>query len=457
MGKLQRVRWPEIGPEYTEIAEAVFRAMSADRAEIAMNVTDEQNLEVQVTRYIDLIPQNAGRFRVQQVVAAKLSDAEYRKEAILAAMVRCSRFYPISRLIYLLPDIEAIQCKGSRQWIVRGPGVKAELTDGNPFQNDLAVEELLRDIITNMQGVTGSRQLTTALPVAQSQIGTVMRLTVAIKPAVSDESGVTMTIRLPKPGRMTTLAHYVEANVFPREVAEFLAACVKARVNIAITGGTVTGKTTLMRVLCGLFEEDETVVLIEEVAELQLTSTRAVEVEGRIVMKPWCHIVIPLVAVSDTTGEQGSVSYTFLNRAALRQDPDRIVVGEARGPEMAEALSGMTTGHEGSLVSLHAESAEDAINRMTDMVTQHPNFTNEGRAERLVRRGIEIIVHLKHTPEGGRRLTGVFAVSKTGNDRWVYRENDDGVIVRETSRLEDLERIRHRLSPYFRNGEVPST
>src|ERR1700694_1467021 len=109
MGKLQRVRWPDIGPECTEIADAVFKAMASERAEVAMHVRDEQNLEAEVAKHVDLIPQNAGRYGVQQVVAAKLTDPEYRSEAILAAMVRCSRFYPISRLISLLPALAGIR------------------------------------------------------------------------------------------------------------------------------------------------------------------------------------------------------------------------------------------------------------------------------------------------------------------------------------------------------------
>jgi pilus assembly protein CpaF len=176
---------------------------------------------------------------------------------------------------------------------------------------------------------------------------------------------------------------------FTEGMLQLFQACVKARMNIIITGGTGAGKTTLLNVLSSYIPEDERIVTIEDAAELQLrqvhvarTETRPPNIEG-----------------------QGAIKIRNLVINALRMRPDRIIVGEVRGEEALDMLQAMNTGHDGSLTTIHANSPRDAIGRLEVMV----GMANANMGVRAIRQqvasAIDLFVQIARLSDGSRRIT----------------------------------------------------
>ncbi|MHB8507145.1 MAG: ATPase, T2SS/T4P/T4SS family [Candidatus Dormibacteria bacterium] len=455
MSRLLSMPWPGLGAE-EELANLLFRVIAEERGDAAPEVADEENLRLTVSDLVGRVVQNPTAYGVPPSVAGRLTaDEHYRDAVVTATMARASRLWPLSLLIYMLPGVEEITCFGSDRWTVRLRGTKAMLNGAGPFVGgDQEVIALFRRVIS-MRGVTGNRSLTEAEPLAEVMVGTVLRLSCAIDPVVSSASHVIGAVRLPQISRITSLADYVQQGVFPPGVADFLNACVQARLNILIAGGTATGKTTLLRVLAGLIPDNETVVVIEKGSELHLESDREPGI-------PWVPLCIPLATIPDLhqhsqlrTSEAG-IAIGDLVVAALRYTPDRIILGEARGSEMAECCSAMTTGHEGSLLTIHADSARLAVRKAAQLVMRHQDFRgNPQLAETLVEDALEVVVHLKHARDGGRRLSGVVAVGEGGNLHVIYEQKDSDVLERRTRSIHDTARLAERLRGVFPGDEFP--
>jgi pilus assembly protein CpaF len=179
------------------------------------------------------------------------------------------------------------------------------------------------------------------------------------------------------------------------KLAELLALCVMGKLNILVTGGTGTVKTTMLNVLSGFIPEDERIVTIEDSAELQLHQDHVVRLESR----------------PANIEDRGEVTIRDLVRNSLRMRPDRIIVGEVRGGEALDMLQAMNTGHEGSISTLHANSPRDALARLETMVLM-AGFELPSRAIReQAAAAIDLIVHLDRLRDGTRRVTEVTEVT----------------------------------------------
>ncbi|MDQ6748165.1 MAG: Flp pilus assembly complex ATPase component TadA, partial [Candidatus Dormibacteraeota bacterium] len=150
----------------------------------------------------------------------------------------------------------------------------------------------------SLTGVVGSRALSTSTPIAESTFGSLLRLSVAIKPAVALASDIQMAVRFPQPTRFRYLEDFVRQGMMPPGVARFLEALVRGRCNVLIAGGTGSGKTTLMRVLSALIPRDEVVVTIEDGAELHLEQDRG---DGQ----PWVNLLYAYTTVPDVNRSGG--------------------------------------------------------------------------------------------------------------------------------------------------------
>lgn len=183
----------------------------------------------------------------------------------------------------------------------------------------------------------------------------------------------------------------IRITTLTEQMMDFLQACVKARLNLIITGGTGSGKTTMLNVLSSFIPEDERIVTIEDAAELQLRQTHVARMESR---------------PANIEG-QGSIRIRQLVINALRMRPDRIIVGEVRGEEALDMLQAMNTGHDGSLTTLHSNTPRDAIGRLEVMV----GMANANMGIRAIRQQIASAVHLfvqvARMPDGSRRVTHI--------------------------------------------------
>ncbi len=282
---------------------------------------------------------------------------------------------------------------------------RIELTDSNFFSD----QHILR-VIDRIVAPIG-RRVDEASPMVDARLPDGSRVNAVIAPLAID--GPQLTIRKFAQHELQ-LDDLVTLGTLNDEVARFLSACVVGRMNILISGGTGSGKTTLLNVLSSMIPENERIVTIEDAAELRLHQRHVVRLESR---------------PANIEG-RGEIRARELVRNALRMRPDRIVVGEVRGPEALDMLQAMNTGHDGSLSTLHANSPRDALARVETMVLM-AGFDLPIRAIReQVASAINLLVHISRSPDGVRRVTRVSAVEGmegeiiTLSDVFVYEAHD---------------------------------
>jgi pilus assembly protein CpaF len=179
------------------------------------------------------------------------------------------------------------------------------------------------------------------------------------------------------------------------DTADLLRALVRARMSIVVSGGTSSGKTTLLNALSGFIPAEERIVTIEDSAELQLQQPHVISLEAR----------------PPNVEGKGQVTIRDLVRNALRMRPDRIVVGEVRGPETIDMLQAMNTGHDGSLTTVHANSTEDSVVRMQTLASMSEVDVPFVALRDQINSAIDVIVQLERSADGRRRIIEVAAVS----------------------------------------------
>jgi pilus assembly protein CpaF len=190
------------------------------------------------------------------------------------------------------------------------------------------------------------------------------------------------------------------------DMAEFLRACVKARLNILVSGGTGSGKTTTLNVLSSFIPDDERIVTIEDAAELRLQQQHVVTLEAR---------------PSNIEGK-GEITIRDLVRNALRMRPDRIIVGEVRSGEALDMLQAMNTGHDGSLTTAHANSPRDALSRLETMVLMAGMDFPVRAIREQISSAIDLIIQQSRIQDGSRKITYITEVQKMEGDTIVLQD-----------------------------------
>jgi Flp pilus assembly CpaF family ATPase len=441
--------WPDISAEEREVAAVIAAAVQASRANEPASVAHEERLfadvDLAVARAI-AAPQASG---LPLAALSELSsNPRYRATVLRNAAILASHLYPLSLLVYGA-DLENITCFSHDLWMVSTVGRKLLLL-GGPFVNDDEVLEFFRRLI-RLRGVTGDQTITDASPIAEANIGSIIRICVAKRPAVSGRSGVKAAVRVPARSKVRDLSDYVSQMVMPAAAAEFIEACVRGHANVMIAGGTSSGKTTLLRVLCGMVPVNEHIVVVEDGAELHLDQDRG---DGQ----PWHALASAVSTIPSVRAEDDSqhLSMFDLVRHALRFQPDRLVLGESRGEEMAAVCKALMTGHDGSMTTIHAEDAELALDQAAQYVMENPRFAGNDRlARRIVEQAVHVVIHIANQ-DGRRRLTGVLAVERGGNHKWVYRQGEGGGLQRMTDLLGNLDRLAPRIRPFLPGDVVPA-
>ena len=441
--------WPMLRPEDREVARVVADAVIAARGGEPASVAHEEQLATDVSAAVDALIAVPARAGLPLTVVSELArNPDYRAVTERNAIVLASHLWPLSLLVYGA-ELENISCLGHDAWMVGVVGRRMLLRGNSPFASDEDCIEFFRRII-RLRGVTGDQVLTDASPIAEANLGSVIRLCVAKRPAVSGRTAIKAAVRIPSRTRVRDLDDYVASGIMPDGAARFIAACVRARVNILVAGGTSTGKTTLLRVLCGMTEESDHLVVVEDGAELHLDQDRGDGLAWHALTSAIS--TIPSVRVDS---DNGQVTMFDLVRHALRLQPDRLILGESRGEEMAAVCKALMTGHDGSMTTIHAEDADLALDQAVQYVMENRRFSgNEPMARRVVEHAVHLVIHLANR-DGRRRLTGVLAVERGGNHKWIYRQGDGGGLLRRTEHVADLNRLAPRLRIELVDGEVP--
>ncbi|HEY4025641.1 MAG TPA: CpaF/VirB11 family protein [Candidatus Dormibacteraeota bacterium] len=455
---LESVAWPVVAEAAADAVNTLVRVIRDYRqaADVKASTRDEERLYDLVTDLIDQAIEQPGRFGLHGATARRLAnDPGFRHDVTRGTMALSSWLFPLSRLIYLTEGIEEIHINRWDKWVLTSGRERLLLEgDENPFSSDTDVLTFFKEKVLSMPGFKGYRQLSEGHPAAEGNLGRVLRVCVVQEPAVSGSTSVVATIRLQGAAGLHTMGEYVQRGVMPPGVAQFLEACVRGRANIIIAGGTATGKTTLLRVLCSLVGHDEQILVIEDSAELNLDGDRG---DGQ----DWHPMVQHLCTVPPTYGSENGITMRDLAKLALRMRPNRIILGEARDAAMAEVCLVASTGHDGSMVTVHADDAFQAVKRSAEYVMKSPDYSSNSNAYELaeiaVHRAFNLVVHLVQDSDGVRRISGILAL---GGERtqtvWIYRRGPDGHLERQTRHIGDLPvGLRRKLAQHL-GAEVPA-
>ncbi len=258
------------------------------------------------------------------------------------------------------------------------------------------------------------RQLDRENPMVDARLPDGSRVHIVSQP--SSINGTTITIRK-FPEKRLTWKDLVKFGSFSKEVKDFLEACVVARLNIVITGGTGSGKTTLLNVMSSFIPDDERIVTIEDAAELDLAQRHVVSLET----------APPIPKAEGGDGVAGTLSIRDLVKGSLRMRPDRLVIGECRGGEALDMLQAMNTGHDGSLTTVHSNSARDAVARLETLAMMSGMDLPVNIIRTQIASAVDLFVQQMRLKDGSRKvvqiaeLQGMEGESVTLQDIFLYR------------------------------------
>ena len=254
----------------------------------------------------------------------------------------------------------------------------------------------LRRIINRIVAQVG-RRVDESSPMVDARLQDGSRVNVVLPPL--SLSGPVVTIRKFSKRRLD-LGDMIRLATLTPETVDFLERCVRAELNILVSGGTGSGKTTLLNAMSTAIPDADRIVTIEDAAELRLNQQHVLRMESR---------------PKNIEGE-GEIPIRELVRNSLRMRPDRIIVGEVRGPETLDMLQAMNTGHDGSLCTVHANSTRDALSRLETMVLMAGYDLPVRAIRQQVAAALDLIVHLERLQDGSRRVTAVTEVQRMESD-----------------------------------------
>nr|HID12454.1 CpaF family protein [Anaerolineae bacterium] len=279
------------------------------------------------------------------------------------------------------PTITEIMVNGAKNIYIERDG-KVQRTNA-VFESD---EHLMR-IIERIVAPLG-RRIDESSPYVDARLPDGSRVNAVIPPI--SLIGPVLTIRkffkIP-----LTVERLIELGTVTPEAMELLKACVVAKLNVLISGGTGTGKTTLLNILSGFIPNDERIITIENAAELQLRQEHVVTLESR----------------PPNIEGRGEITIRDLVINSLRMRPDRIVVGECRGPEAFDMLQAMNTGHEGSMTTIHANSTRDALARLENMILMAGMDLPHRAIREQIASALDVVIHLDRMRDGSRKIVSI--------------------------------------------------
>jgi len=330
------------------------------------------------------------RLLERQYAALKLTLPEEARQRVFQDVLNDLVGYGPIQAFLEDPTVSEIMVNGPQMVFVERNGVLEETKV--KFDD----ESHLMRVINRMIHPLG-RRLDDESPTVDARLPDGSRVNAVAKPIAVD--GPYLTIRKFLQNRMN-LDDIIQLGALTPHMAEFLQACVAARLNILITGGTSSGKTTILNILSGMIPGEERIVTIEDAVELQLKQRHVVRMETR---------------PPDVDG-RGEVATRELVRNAMRMRPDRIVVGEVRGGEAMDMLQAMNTGHSGCLTTLHANTPRDAIARLETMALMSGLDIPLLAVRRQIASAFNLIVHQTRLTDGTRKTTQITEVGGMEGD-----------------------------------------
>jgi pilus assembly protein CpaF len=363
-----------------------------------------QALEEEVTAHVD---------RLLTKEDLRISVAE-RRAFVVEAISEILGYGPLDAL-FADPTVTEVMCNDFDDiWVER---------DGIVERADVAFSDRdqYRGVIDKIVSAVG-RRVDESSPMVDARLPDGSRVNAIVPPIAVHGPCLTIRRFSEDPFTITDLISFGSVS---DDLAVVLEACVRGELNVLVSGGTATGKTTVLNVLSRFIPEHERIITIEDAAELQLQQPHVVTLEAR----------------PPNAEGQGLVTIRDLVRNALRMRPDRIVVGECRGAEALDMLQAMNTGHDGSLTTLHANSPRDALSRLEMLVMMAGMELPERAVREMIASAIDLIIQIERLPDGSRKVTSVQEVQGM----------EDRTII-----LQELFRYEPRIDDKGRYGGVPT-
>ena len=350
---------------------------------------------------VSSIPKDRVRAEIGRVVERLLSDerlpmttAEQDRiiEEVLDEVLGLGPLEPLLKE----PSISDILVNGyDKVYIERGG--RLSLTPVR-FKDNAHLLHIIEKIVSQV-----GRRIDEAQPIVDARLLDGSRVNAIIAPLALD--GPSLSIR--RFGRHVITSEEMLANqTLTAGMLRFLAACVQAKITVLISGGTGSGKTTMLNALSRFIPEDERIITIEDTAELQLQQRHVVKFETR----------------PPNLNKEGGISQRQLVRTALRMRPDRIIVGECRGPEALDMLQAMSTGVEGSASTVHANSPRDAFSRLEAMVLMSDVKIPSRVIQQQLASAIRVVVQVSRLQDGSRKVISIAEVRGIKDDRIDVRD-----------------------------------
>lgn len=260
------------------------------------------------------------------------------------------------------------------------------------FINDSHILRTIQKIVQPL-----GRTIDSSRPMVDARLKDGSRINAIIPPL--SLNGPVLTIRKFKKD-LNNIEDLLRNGTLTRDMALFLEACVKSKLNVLVCGGTGSGKTTILNILSSFIGDGERIITIEDAAELKLRQSHVISLETR----------------TDNYESKSEVTIRDLVRNSLRMRPDRIIVGEVRGAEAFDMLQAMNTGHEGSLTTLHANNGIDALNRLETMVLMGGLEIPVSAIRDYIENAIDIIIEVERLSDGRRKVVAISEVDGFIND-----------------------------------------
>jgi pilus assembly protein CpaF len=351
----------------------------------ALSALPQDAVQAQLTRLIEQLLQ-------QESVPLNQRERAQLVQDILHEVLGLGPLEP------LLADqtVNDILVNGAKQVYVERAG-KLELTPVR-FKDNAHLKKIIEKIVSRV-----GRRIDESVPMVDARLADGSRVNAIIPPLAID--GPSISIRKFSKDPLQ-LHHLIDKRSLTPEIGELLKAVVQARLNVLISGGTGTGKTTMLNILSGFIPDDERIVTIEDAAELQLRQDHVVRLETR---------------PANIEGK-GEIAQRELVKNALRMRPDRIILGEVRGAESLDMLQAMNTGHDGSLTTVHANSCRDALTRIETLVSM-AGFNLAAKAMRhYISSALDVIIQIARLSDGTRKLISVQEIAGMEGDLITLQE-----------------------------------
>jgi pilus assembly protein CpaF len=365
-------------PNTFAAAKAAIHALLVERDADEIDISDREGVRSRITNLTDEYMRTAA-------IALNRLDYGHLVDALLDEVLGLGPLQP------LLEDeaISEVMINHSRQVFVERSG--RVMLSPVVFESDAQLRQVIDRVVSSV-----GRRVDESSPMCDARLRDGSRVNVVLPPLALD--GPCMTIRKFSKEKLRP-ADLLTMGSATADMMRYLEAAVRSRLSVLVSGGTSSGKTTLLNILSGYIPPDERIVTVEDAAELQLRQTHVIRLEAR----------------PPNIEGKGAIEIRDLVRNSLRMRPDRIVVGECRGGEALDMLQAMNTGHEGSLSTVHANSPQDAISRLEAMVLMAGTDLPSRAIQKQISSAIDVIVQAQRVRGGARKIVSICEVTGLAN------------------------------------------